>query len=129
MRSLVYTIAVIAAAGIMYGIIQMPSEPSTTGTATSATAISVDTTSTTGEPLETVAINVPEMMCQFSCFPHVKETLEELDAVAEVKLAEQADPNTLDNRQVIMTYKRGFDPDSVLNLLSAEGFTDSEVVQ
>lgn len=122
MRSLVYTIAVIAAAGIMYGIVQMPSGQSTTATPASSS-------SATGEPLETVAINVPDMMCQFSCFPHVKETLEDLDAVTEVELAKQADPETLDNRQVIMTYKRGFDPNSVLNLLTAEGFTNSEVVQ
>jgi cell fate (sporulation/competence/biofilm development) regulator YmcA (YheA/YmcA/DUF963 family) len=69
------------------------------------------------------------MHCSFSCFPRVKEALEKNEAVEQVALGPQKVEGTIDNRQVVVQYKAGFEVDSALKMLATEGFTDSQVVQ
>ena len=62
-------------------------------------------------------------------FPRVKETIESVEGVQAVELAEQKEEGVIDNRQVIVKYDTGFDVNAALTLLAKEGFDDSEMVQ
>ena len=92
MRGLAYTIAAIAAVGIMIVIATKPSdqtsEPSAgTASVETLTAESTDVVAkTSSAESETVTIAVPEMHCEFACFPRVKETLESAEGVELVEL-------------------------------------------
>ena len=122
MRGPAYVAAVIAAVGIMLVIAREPADQTDQDL-----PIAAETTSTAS--LETLTLSVPEMHCQYACFPKVKNTLEQVDAVAEVQLAKQKDDSVLDNRQVIVKYKEGFDVDEAIGLLAEAGYTDSALVQ
>ena len=122
MRGPAYVAAVIAAVGIMLVIAREPADQTDQDL-----PIAAETTSAAS--LETLTLSVPEMHCQYACFPKVKNTLEQVDAVAEVQLAKQKDDSVLDNRQVIVKYKEGFDVDLAIGLLAEAGYTDSVLVQ
>ena len=122
MRGPAYVAAVIAAVGIMLVIAREPGDQTDQDL-----PIAAETTSAAS--LETLTLSVPEMHCQYACFPKVKNTLEQVDAVAEVQLAKQKDDSVLDNRQVIVKYKEGFDVDEAIGLLAEAGYTDSVLVQ
>ena len=76
-----------------------------------------------------VTIAVPSMHCEFACFPRVKEALEKAGSIQEVNLAEQKEEGVLDNRQVIVKYEPGFDPQGAIASLETAGYKDSNVVQ
>ena len=122
MRGPAYVVAVIAAVGIMLVIAREPADQTDQDL-----PIAAETTSAAS--LETLTLSVPEMHCQYACFPKVKNTLEQVDAVAEVQLAKQKDDSVLDNRQVIVKYKEGFDVDEAIGLLAEAGYSDSALVQ
>jgi len=122
MRGPAYVAAVIAAVGIMLVIAREPADQTDQDL-----PIAAETTSAAS--LETLTLSVPEMHCQYACFPKVKNTLEQVDAVAEVQLAKQKDDSVLDNRQVIVKYKEGFDVDEAIGLLAEAGYSDSALVQ
>ena len=122
MRGPAYVAAVIAAVGIMLVIAREPADQTDQDL-----PIAAETTSAAS--LETLTLSVPEMHCQYACFPKVKNTLEQVDAVAEVQLAKQKDDSVLDNRQVIVKYKEGFDVDKAIGLLAEAGYADSALVQ
>ena len=122
MRGPAYVAAVIAAVGIMLVIAREPADQTDQDL-----PITAETTSAAS--LETLTLSVPEMHCQYACFPKVKNTLEQVDAVAEVQLAKQKDDSVLDNRQVIVKYKEGFDVDEAIGLLAEAGYSDSALVQ
>ena len=122
MRGPAYVAAVIAAVGIMLVIAREPADQTDQDL-----PIAAETTSAAS--LETLTLSVPEVHCQYACFPKVKNTLEQVDAVAEVQLAKQKDDSVLDNRQVIVKYKEGFDVDEAIGLLAEAGYTDSVLVQ
>lgn len=127
MRGLAYTIAAIAAVGIMVSIASRPASDSDTSRSTSA-----DVSTTSGQTMAeagTLTLAVPEMHCPFSCYPRVKETLEGSETVQSVELVPQKEEGVLDDRKVIVHYKPGFSVTDALNMLGKEGFTDSEVVQ
>ncbi len=127
MRGLAYAIAVIAAVGIMIGIATSPQQPSKELAARAAIAVSA--TPEVMTEAGTLILSVPNMHCEFACFPRVKEAIESADGVQEVQLAEQKEEGTIDNRQVVVKYDAGFDVGSALALLSKEGFADSGVAQ
>ena len=122
MRGPAYVAAVIAAVGIMLVIAREPADQTDQDL-----PIAAETTSAAS--LETLTLSVPEMHCQYACFPKVKNTLEQVDAVAEVQLAKQKDDSVLDNRQVIVKYKEGFNVAEAIGLLAEAGYTDSALVQ
>jgi mercuric ion binding protein len=150
MRGLAYAIAAIAAVGIMFVIATMPSEQSSDPTATPATAetqtaetqtvaetqtqpaesaeVLASTTDVKAET-ESLTLAVPKMHCEFACFPKVKETLESVETVELVELGPQKEEGAIDNRQVIVKFKPGFDVNDAVALLTKAGFGDSEVVQ
>ena len=116
MRSIVYGIAALVSLGIMIAIATAP----------------IGSDQNDGYVLPqpgTLVMNVPEMHCEFSCFPKVKETLENTTAVDSVELAEQKEEGTIDNRQVVINYKAGFDVDAAIRLLESNNFANSSVVQ
>lgn len=115
MRSVVYGVAVLAAFGIMTAIATRPLPPASDVPAGA-------------EVTETMVLAVPEMMCQYSCFPAIKKTLEKSPMVDEVTLAAQKKDDEIDNRQVVVTYKPGFDVDRAIQALEAAGFAESAVV-
>ncbi len=127
MRGLAYVIAAFAALGIMYVIATYPpqTEPAASETAAATVAATPDVMTESG----TMTLAVPEMHCEFACFPKVKETLEGAEGVEEVTLAAQKEEGVLDNRQVIVKYQPGFDVHAAIDSLAAAGYKDSNIVQ
>ena len=142
MRSVAYAAAILAAAGIMYFIATGPTKPSGDAAAASQDPAPVVTESiaieseaadsTTGDvdiKTASLTMNVPEMHCPFACYPSVKENLEKQDDVISVELAPQKEEGVIDNRQVIVTYKEGFDPKKAIAVLDSVGFAGSSVAK
>lgn len=140
MRGIVYAIAAIAAVGIMIAIATMPgdqTDETVNAPATSETVehAAVETPEATAETTLAksdggkVTLAVPEMHCEVMCYPKVKKALEDTDGVETVELGPQKEAGMIDNRQVIVTYKPGFDVDAAIERLTKEGYEDSEVVQ
>lgn len=124
MRAVVYAVAVLAAAGIMYGIATMPGPQKTVPGET----VAAESTEVMTEP-GTLTLSVPTMHCAIACYPRVKETLEGTTGVSEVVLDEQKEEGIIDNRQVVVTYDAGFDLSAALAKLDQEGFEDADIVQ
>lgn len=118
-----YLVAVIAAVGIAVAVMNIPSDnnDSVVGGA-AVTDVSLESPGT-------IKMAVPEMHCQYSCFPKVKEALEASPEITTVELAPQADPTVLDDHSVIVHYQAGFKPSDAIAKLTQEGFSDSSVVQ
>ena len=125
MRGFAYVIAVLAAIGIMIGIVSYPNqnEPTNRRPATIPASAALMTES------GTLTIAVPTMQCEMACFPRVKTTLEGNDGVQSVELATQKEEGVLDNRQVVVNYDNGFNLNAALSSLVAEGFTNPAVVE
>ena len=125
MRGFAYFIAVLAAIGIMIGIVSYPnqSEPSSSRHETTPAPAALMTES------GRLTIAVPTMQCEMACFPRVKTTLEGNDHVQSVELATQEEEGVLDNRQVIVNYDNGFNLNEALSSLVEEGFPNSAVVK
>jgi len=124
MRAVVYSVAVLIAAGAMYVV-----------ATTSNDKADPDVQTVVAEPHDvmtepgTLTLSVPSMHCEFACFPRVKESIESVAGVTEVALDEQKEEGVLDNRQVVVSYDAGFDLTSALANLSSEGFEDADIVQ
>ncbi|MEM0925595.1 MAG: heavy metal-associated domain-containing protein, partial [Planctomycetota bacterium] len=76
-----------------------------------------------------VTLNVPKMHCSHACYPNVKKSLEKQSDVVSVELAPQKEEGVLDNRQIIMTYKEGYELDDALAVLENAGFGGSSVAE
>jgi len=125
MRGFAYVIAILAAVGIMIGIVSYPDQD-TTGDAATATLAAPSAIMTEAGFL---TIAVPTMQCEVACFPRVKTTLEDTEGVQSVELAAQQKEGVIDNRQVIVNYDTGFDLNVALSSLVEEGFLNSAVVE
>lgn len=130
MKNIAYIIAGLAAVGIMFLVISMPSsDPATEATPSAPAAASlVSSTEPMTEP-GSLTFEVPSMHCQFACYPKVKETLEGTDGVTEVALVEQPEPNTLTVKKVVVKYDAGFNIGQALASLSENGFDDAVQIQ
>lgn len=130
MRSFAYGAAILAAAGIMFVLTMTPTEPAGDPTETNASA-EVATSIVPDADVKTASLtmNVPEMHCPFACYPSVKEKLEKQADVMTVELAPQKEEGVIDNPQVIVTYKEGFDAEQAIAMLEAAGFGGSTVVK
>ena len=120
MRSIAYAVAILAAAGIMYYVAMSPDAPAPDAPVAQEDIADVTTASLT--------MNVPEMHCPFACYPSIKKNLEERADVVSVELAPQKEEGVIDNPQVIVTYKSGFEPESAIAQLDKAGFSGSTVV-
>lgn len=127
MRGVAYVIAAVAALGIMFVIATAPGPQSGSGSSDSTTETVAAQPQLTTEA-GTLTLSVPEMHCEFACFPKVKETLEGSEAVEEVNLAAQKEEGVLDNRQVIVKYQPGFDLNAAIASLEAAGYKDTKLV-
>lgn len=125
MRGFAYVIAVLAAIGIMIGIVSYPNQNEPTSSRTATMPVSAALMTESG----TLTIAVPTMQCEMACFPRVKTTLEGKDGVQSVELATQKEEGVLDNRQVIVNYDNGFNLNAALSSLVEEGFPNSAVVK
>ncbi|MGV3484907.1 MAG: heavy-metal-associated domain-containing protein [Planctomycetaceae bacterium] len=125
MRSAVYALAVIAAAGIAYVFATAPvPKPAATAPAAS-TAVSHQVMPDSG----TMTLRVDDMHCPFACYPAVKKTLEGQGNVVAVELDKQQVEGAIDNPQVLIKYDSGFDLTAALDALSKKGFAKHSVVE
>ena len=101
--------------------------------ATTETEESDSAATTSGEEIRFVAnksINVPGMMCPYSCWPNVKDTLASLPGVEGVQLAEQPEgtqEGEIKKRVVELKVTDVFDPDSAVAALNKINF-ESDVI-
>lgn len=121
MRFVVYLVAVLAAAGIVYYVGSTDRPP----VAASATAEVPQASA--GEPLQTISLMVPGMHCPVACYPSVKKTLESEAGVQEVELVEQKQEGLIDNPVVIIKHDPSFDLDQAVASLEKRGFADAVV--
>ncbi|MEM6690523.1 MAG: heavy-metal-associated domain-containing protein [Planctomycetota bacterium] len=122
MKPVFYLVAVVAAVGIAAGI-------ASTGTDNqpNQTTVANGEVTPVGASEQTTLL-VPDMHCQFACFPKVKENLEADGNVALVELAEQPDDGSF-NPQVIINHGENFDLEAAIASLTDAGYADSEAVQ
>jgi copper chaperone CopZ len=78
---------------------------------------------------DSVTLRVPTMYCPRSCWPRVKETLEQQPGVAEVKLVPQAKEGEIDKPEVTVKLKGEFNVAQAVQSLAAAQFSDVTVVQ
>lgn len=127
MRSPIYFVAALAAAGIAFFLASTPeverpvvATPSPSAVTPVASQVLVDS--------GTLVLRVEDMHCEFACFPKVRDTLQGFDKVVSVELDDQAEAGTLDNPQVLITYDPGFDLGAARSALAAKGFAKSTIV-
>lgn len=127
MRFVVYLVAVLAAAGIVY-FVSNPGQPQV---ADSAAPVEDAEATAQDSPAETqlVSLKVPDMHCPVACYPAVKKTLEGQSGVSGVDLAEQAEEGIIDNPVVVIKTAPGFDLDQAIAALDAAGFSKSTVTE
>lgn len=75
-----------------------------------------------------VSIKVPDMECPFACWPKVEKILAAQPGVERVTLSPQQDDNIIDNPQVEVELKPGFDLAAALAALDEGEFHNSIVV-
>lgn len=135
MRSTIYLVASLAAAGIAFYL----SSPDSTGSGETPTAASAGSDAAADLAATPVAsqvlvdsgllvLRVDDMHCEYGCFPKVRETLESFDKVVSVELDDQAEEGTLDNPQVLISYDPGFDLGAARAALAKKGFAKSSLV-
>lgn len=123
MRSLAYGTAILAALGIMVYLAATPSQ---------SPVIDPDAVASSATPdveLASLTLDVPKMHCPSYCYPTVKKKLESREDVVAVELAPQKEEGVIDNRQVIVSVKDGFDRDAALAMLEEVGFGGSSVAE
>lgn len=102
-----------------------PKAPPSTGPASSGTTHAAIPS---GVDKNTKLVNMKvSMTCPHGCYPVVKRTLEKEAGVEGVTLAQQKDPDTIDNPVVYITTNTSFDAEKAMAALKTEGFT-SEVL-
>jgi copper chaperone CopZ len=140
MRFVVYLLAVLAAAGIVYFVGTSSNEPAQVADQAAPAAAEVadekvasQPESETADPVESatqlVSLKVPDMHCPVACYPRVKSTLEGQAGVSGVDLAEQKEEGIIDNPVVLIQAGSDFDMDQAIAALADSGFENSEVVQ
>lgn len=127
MRGFAYVVACIAAIGIMIGIGLMPVQQDTATSSSTISPVNDSESPSVFASSGSLTLDVPDMHCEFACFPRVKESIEGNDGVQSVELAEQQEEGVLDNRQVIVHYEAGFDLAKALTLLEKEGYESTPV--
>ena len=151
MRGFAYAIAAIAAVGIMIAIATKPGEQAADNQAAeepqevAASSVTESVDETTVEAVTespdvvaktaddsgeggTLTLAVPKIHCEF-CVATVKQTLEANDTVDSVELAPQKEEGVIDNKQVIVKFKSGFDVDDAIAQLDKSGYPESSVVE
>ncbi len=94
----------------------------------SGTTSQVNPADATQEKTTLVALRVPTMSCPFSCWPNVKETLENQGGVASVELAKQEADDVINNPVVYVHLTGVFDQKAAVAALDKAGFTGTELV-
>ena len=131
MNKLPYFVAALAAAGLMIAVIAYPTNPEPAGASqdqTDTVAVTPAASFAVADEAGEMTMSVPNMHCQYMCFPKVKETLEQMASVEKVELAPQKNPGALDNHAVVIQYAEGFDPGDAVARLAAADYPDSAPV-
>ncbi|XZE52140.1 hypothetical protein SH139x_003822 [Planctomycetaceae bacterium SH139] len=127
MRFVVYLVAVLAAAGIVY-FVSSTGEPQVADSA--APVEGAEATAQDGQAeIQLVSLKVPDMHCPVACYPAVKKTLEGQTGVSGVDLAKQSEEGIIDNPVVVIKTAPGFDLDQAIAALDAAGFSKSTVTE
>ena len=77
----------------------------------------------------TQSVKVPTMMCPYSCWPKVKETLALQPGVEGVQLASQAKESEIDNPVVELKTTADFNVEAAIAALEKANFADAVVVK
>lgn len=77
----------------------------------------------------TKSVKVPTMMCPYSCWPKVKETLAAMPGVEGVQLAAQVKETEIDNPVVELKTTADFDVAAAIAALDKASFADAVVVK
>ncbi|QDV57119.1 heavy-metal-associated domain-containing protein [Rosistilla oblonga] len=126
MRFMVYVVAVLIAAGIVF-VMGKPSETAQQSDPSVASSTTLAVDSGSDVDVQSVALSVPGMHCAFGCYPTVKEALESVDGVQGVELAEQKSETELDNKTVFVTFNNAFKLETALAKLEKAGFDATKI--
>ncbi|MCA9193917.1 MAG: hypothetical protein KDB03_19230 [Planctomycetales bacterium] len=106
-------------------------EEGAAGTEAAEQPASTDSTSNTNAAIRFVAdtkLRVPTMMCPYSCWPKVKETLAAQPGVEGVQLASQEKETEIDNPVVELKLNGKFDVSAAIAALKKVDFDGAEVI-
>lgn len=126
MRSAVYALAAVAAAGIAYFFATAPAPAAPSAQAPAAKTVAAHQVMPQSG---TMTLRVDNMHCPFACYPAVKSALEGEAKVLAVELDKQRAEGAIDNPQVLIKYDSGFDLTAALAALSKKGFDKHSVVE
>lgn len=121
MRFVVYLVAVLAAAGIVY-YVGTTGQEQVVATATAEVPHEADEAQ-----LQTISLKVPGMHCPAACYSSVKKTLESEAGVQTVELVAQKEEGRIDNPVVIIKHDPSFDLNKAVASLEKRGFSDAAV--
>jgi periplasmic mercuric ion binding protein len=102
-------------------------EPTPFKETTGTPSVSPEATPVSFKAGDTLTLEVPEMHCQFGCYPTVKETLEKFEGVETVELVPQKDEVDLDDHRVTVKLKGDFDVEAATKALAEAGFGNSKL--
>ncbi|OYP38119.1 heavy-metal-associated domain-containing protein [Rhodopirellula sp. MGV] len=129
MRAMAYVAALLAAAAIMFFIVNAPEQPDAPESAVASSVAPESDVEGAEVTATSLTLNVPDMHCPFACYPNVKKTLESREDVVSVELVPQKEEGVIDTPQVVVKYKDGFVVDQAIAQLGKAGFGGSTVVQ
>jgi len=129
MRSAVYALAAIAAAGIAYVFATVPAPVETAPVGAGSSLATTTASHQVMDEAGMLTLRVDDMHCPFACYPSVKGALESQGSVVGVELDEQKVDGTIDNPQVLIKYEPGFDVTAAMEALSKKGFAKHSVVE
>lgn len=131
MRYMVYMVAVLAAAGIVYYVGTTENSSVAAFATPSQVADTATDSSETPAPagdVQLVNLKVPGMHCPMACYPAVKKTLEKESGVQGVDLVEQKEEGVIDNPVVVIRHDPEFDLDGAVASLEKLGFEGAVTV-
>jgi periplasmic mercuric ion binding protein len=133
MRFVVYIVAVLAAAGIVYFVSGSSEKQVAVSESAAEAGTEEEKVEQTASPVvegevELISLKVPSMHCP-CCYPSIKKTLEAEAGVAGVELAEQKEEGVIDNPVVLIKAGTNFDLEKAIATLEGTGFDGASVVE
>lgn len=76
---------------------------------------------------DSTTLEIPSMSCQISCFPKIKETLEEMEGVEVVELVPQEDEVAINDHRITVKFNADVSSDATMKALAGAGYDDAVI--
>lgn len=76
---------------------------------------------------ESTTLEIPSMSCQISCFPKIKETLEDMEGVEVVELVPQEDEVAINDHRITVKFDSDVSSEATMQALADVGYDDAMI--